>query len=81
MIKTPFDVSRLIKFSIVGAIGTIPNYIGFKTSLFLLETYAMSLAPYWLLHDFSWGFGIVCGMISNYLLNEYWTFRGKTDGN
>lgn len=60
--------SRWIKFCLVGAIGTIPNYIGYMP--FRHVEFNILLFKF----NLGWGIGILCGMTSNYILNEVWTF-------
>ncbi len=63
------NLSRAIKFFIVGAIGCIPNYIIYN--MFRgFDFYIMSIYV-----NIGWCLGIFAGFISNYCLNEMWTFN------
>ena len=59
---------RWIKFCIVGAIGTIPNYIMFNIFKGMEVTILFPI-------NIGWMFGIFAGMTSNYILNEVWTWQ------
>ncbi|MBV9332733.1 MAG: GtrA family protein, partial [Candidatus Eremiobacteraeota bacterium] len=60
-------VRQFVKFGIVGASGTIVNFI---------VAHALEKST-----DFSWfadfSIGFMAGGLSNYLLNRVWTFRSK----
>jgi putative flippase GtrA len=56
------DKKRYIKFLVVGGVGTVINYIIFRTLRNII----------WL--DIAWFIGIVIASTSNYILNEAWTF-------
>jgi putative flippase GtrA len=58
---------RWVKFCIVGAVGTIPNYIVY--SIFQGVRINMVLPV-----NIGWVLGILAGMTSNYILNEFWTW-------
>jgi putative flippase GtrA len=53
---------RYVKFLIVGAIGTIPNFIVFR----MLKNINLNLA---------WLIGVLAGATFNYILNSKWVFN------
>jgi putative flippase GtrA len=56
------DRNRFFKSLVVGASGVGVNYIVYTTSLRVLPNIS------------AWLFGIVVASITNYILNEVWTF-------
>lgn len=60
-----FEIKNLIKFAIVGAIGTIENLLILFFLTDLLKIY----------YIFSAIVAIFLSVLSNYLLNKWWTFR------
>lgn len=59
------NLNRFIKFCIIGALGTIPNFVVFSL---------LKHIDIWII-NIGWIFGIIAGMISNYILNEWWTWK------
>ena len=56
-----------MKFCIVGALGTLPNYIVYN----IFDGVVINIiVPV----NIGWALGIVAGMTSNYILNEVWTW-------
>lgn len=56
------NLKQFIKFCIVGAVGTIPNYIVYWSLRNIIH------------NDIAWLFGIGAGALSNYILNSKWVF-------
>lgn len=59
---------RWIKFCIVGAIGTLPNYVVFTIFQGMNVNILIPI-------NVGWIFGIFAGMTTNYILNEVWTWK------
>jgi putative flippase GtrA len=65
---------RLIKFLIVGALGVGINYaIYFPTKDLVTWNFVFMAFKFHV--DFMWLAGICISAISNYILNEFWTFN------
>lgn len=62
------DKKRFIKFGIVGFVGYIVNAIG----LWFFSRY-----DHILLEPIIWGLATECAIISNFILNNAWTFKGE----
>ena len=65
---------RLIKFLIVGAFGVVVNYIiYFPTREIIVFDFVFMVFSFHI--DFMWLAGICVSAVSNYILNELWTFN------
>jgi putative flippase GtrA len=67
---------RLIKFLLVGTLGVGINYIIYFPTRDLI-TMDFSLIGFIFHIDFMWFVGIGISALSNYILNELWTFSGN----
>lgn len=57
------NLNRYFKFLVVGASGTIINFLVFKMIINFTSL------------NFAWLLGVIAGATSNYVLNEIWTFN------
>lgn len=67
-----FSLTRLIKFLIVGASGVFVNYIIYFP---FKEYITFNIFGFYI--DLFWFIGILISAISNYILDEIWTFKDK----
>jgi putative flippase GtrA len=65
---------RLIKFLIVGASGVMVNYIIYFPAREIIA-FDLIFLTFKFHIDFMWLVGIGVSAISNYILNEFWTFN------
>ena len=65
---------RMIKFLIVGASGVLVNYIIYFPNREII-TFDFIIMAFKFHVDFMWLVGICVSAISNYILNEIWTFN------